>query len=527
MKKYMLVVILVLLSFGSISCYGETNGNESVEVVPEKLVVFAVADITMTDYGEEFFSTRYNIGEFSALSEKWGPESYIFYDAICSYQMNTGIEIEVYYFMQTLDLLEALKQCINTDKCPDIIIGSYAAQDYCLYSYFQDEYFADLKPLFDEDEMYSSGEYFSNILNAGMIDNKQYVFPLTFNMNVLLSSKESMQLHDLGLSEDMSYSDIITLFTESWRQEYRENNELLMMQFTNYQNAYPYGLFQASSGENIIDYETGKIILNKEYFYELSNLYESFILNDYDMTQEELTDLAGKHKGNLSYRNSKYNQIRTGVISDESPIDIFDALHEKVGCFAEGGNKTSYMHSFAAQTYYYESRYEDNQRDFVCYGIPSRGSSDEYVALVTNYGAVMANSPYVEYAYGFLKALADSQPFIFLDMSVNKVNSFSRIEEFSSLYYELYPNLGKFPPEDQPEGVNWFEDPYKITPLSENSKEYLIYLLDNISCAKLPEGLLNEIITIEIEEYIYGDTETLEQAYENVSQQLLLLGFHN
>ena len=114
---------------------------------------------------------------------------------------------------------------------------------------------------------------------------------------------------------------------------------------------------------------------------------------------------------------------------------------------------------------------------------------------------------------------------MFLDMSVNMANSFSRIEEFSSLYYEFFPELGKFPPEDELKGVNWLVDSYQLTPMSKKTGEYLMYLLDNISCAKLPEGTLNEIISEEIGQFIYGNTETLEQAYENVIDRLLILGF--
>jgi len=292
MKKVSYILIILFCLSLIVSCRNANAVFTTEEDIPEKLVVFAAADLTMTNYGEEFFSSRYNIGEFSGLSEKWGPEAYVFYDVINNFQKDTGIEVEMYYFLQTADLLKALEQCINTSKCPDIIIGSYAAQDYCLYSYFEEEYFADLTPFFEEDEIYTSGEYISNVVKAGKIGNKQYLFPLTFNMNILFSSEESMQRHDLRISEEMGYCDVISLFTESWQQANREESELLMMQFSSYQNEYPYGLFQASSGEDIIDYETGKIVLNKEYFYELAHLYESYIQNDYNLTKEELKKFA-------------------------------------------------------------------------------------------------------------------------------------------------------------------------------------------------------------------------------------------
>ena len=479
----------------------------------------------MTNYGEEFYSTRYNVGEFFSMAEKWGPEAYIFYDAMETFQKETGIGIDLYYFMQTKDLLTALEENFNNEKCPDIIVGSYTTDEYCLYSYITDGYFADMKPYFVEDELYTNGEYLTNVLNGGLIGDKQYIFPLTFNMNMFFSSKESLKSHDLWLSDEMTYSEMLTLFAESWKQESREDEEVIMMQFSNSQNTFPNALFQSASGESILDYETGEIVLDEEYFGELARLYESYLCDDYDMTREELKELAHANDGVLPYNKSKFINLKSASLNEEVSLEIFNIINEKVGCFSEGGYKSVFMHSFVAQAYYYESRYQDLEEEFVCIGIPTRGSNEGYTAQITSYGGVIANSPYIQYGYEFLKCLADSKTFMYLDVSVNKLNAVEEIQELTSLVYELYPSIGTFSPEKEPEGADWLGESYQIAPLSEDMAEYLIYLLEHIECAKLPEGTLNEIISLEIENYIFGNTNTVEEAYIKASQQLELLGY--
>lgn len=180
MKKVLILIVMILCSIIVISCNETSSGIKTQEAAPEKLIIYAAGDLMMTNYGEEFFSTRYNVGEFSSMAEKWGPEAYIFYDAIEKFQKETGIAIELYYFMQTKDLLTALEENINNEKCPDIIVGSYTTDEYCLYTYIKDGYFADIKPYFDQDELYTNGKYLTNVLKGGLIGDKQYFISDSF-----------------------------------------------------------------------------------------------------------------------------------------------------------------------------------------------------------------------------------------------------------------------------------------------------------------------------------------------------------
>ena len=179
------------------------------------------------------------------------------------------------------------------------------------------------------------------------------------------------------------------------------------------------------------------------------------------------------------------------------------------------------------QTYYYGSRFLDAEEDFVCFGIPSRMNSDNYAAQVTTFGAVLQNSNYPEYGYSFLKNLADTENWLFWDFSVNKSNINSTLDFMVNTYYELYPALGNFSPEREPEDADWLGDSYQIKPMSQESADYICNMVDNIGVARLPEFMLNDIVPKEIASYIYGNTDTKEQAYQKALQRLKSVALYN
>ena len=61
--------------------------------------------------------------------------------------------------------------------------------------------------------------------------------------------------------------------------------------------------------------------------------------------------------------------------------------------------------------------------------------------------------------------------------------------------------------------------------MSEETKEYLLNMVDHIGVASLPEGQLDVIMIEEIGEYIWGDVETVEEAYSNTLQRFAELGY--
>ena len=300
--------------------------NDTEVLVEEKdeniLVVYAAANGFHIGREDELYTTEYLLGEFPQVSEKWSEAGYIYYNAIEKYKKQTNTDIKVEYFNDTLSMLETAHNEWKNGKGPDVIIGSYTSAEYCLYPYIEAGMFTDLLPYFESDEIYSNGQYISKVLEAGLIDGRQVISPLTFNMNILYTSKERMKEHNIWLSKDMHYEDLLNVFKNGW-QEVGNQENFLMLQFTNMDNNYPYILFQSACGEEIIDYETGKITLSKETFEEWLALYQSYICNDYGMTKEELKLI--KKDGD----SSRYDKLRRSF-GNEAINDLFGVLYQKV-----------------------------------------------------------------------------------------------------------------------------------------------------------------------------------------------------
>lgn len=525
-KKIIVVAVSVMLLFFGLTwliVQKLKNDDVQYEIAEEHpLVIYLSGGIRNYGQEDEYITSWYQLGDMPETTEKWG-DAYIFRDAIEQYKQEANEEIVIQYFSTTNEMLETAYVEWKHGRGPDVLIGDYTQSEYSLYPYIQDGMFENLLPYFEQDEIYSGDQYVSKVLEGGLIGDKQLVFPLTFNMNVLFTSKERMQQHDIYLSEDMYYEDLLDLFRNGWREE-RDEDEHLMVQFTHLKthNYYPYVLFQAASGESPIDYESGEITLSKKAFLDWATLYQSYACYDYNMSRDELR-IIQKTEGLQGKKHSKFGKWD----ASGNVLERFDLLQEDVLCFAEGGNCSSFYHSFAANARYFESRMKEYNEELVCIGIPTINNPDGFSAQITTFGVVLSGTSNTLKGYEFIKTLADSEPWMYLDLTVNKNSIEKTLSDLSSSYYDYYPSLGRVsPPKGETVGVEWLGEPIKLVPMTAETKEYMEYMIHHIEVAKLPEFGLNNVITEEIEEYLWGDTETINEAYNNTIQRFVELGYH-
>lgn len=518
-RKNVIISIILMLALLFTGCRGEQGEEINIEEKnDEALIVYLVGNEALTNYGESYYQTRYSIGEFLSHALVWGEEGYMYYDAIEAFKKTSSLPVEITFFSTTAALLEQVeREKKNGEKGPDAVIGSYTCDEYCLYPYIEQEMFADLTPYFEQDEIYTGEEYFSAVLQSGAIQGGQYIFPLTFNMNILMSSRESLQQHGVALTGEETYEELAVKFTNLWNEE-RDEDEMLLMQFSNMWNDYAYVLFDAASGISLIDYETGEIQLDFDYFKRLAELYKAYLINDYAMSQDELRQMADENQGFLNEKFSRYGKISNLAVS--KMLNTFEEIHDQTVCFAEGGNSSYFMHSFAAQTGYYESRYADKGEEFVCIGIPAANPAQGYAAQVTSWGAVIKDAQNEEAGYQFIKCLADTKRFMHFDVSVNRNITNETLDDLCETQYEFYPALGNFPPDRVPEGEDWIGDAYTIQPMTKESREYMEHMLTHIDRALLPEWELHRCMTRAIENYIFGQADSLDAAYQQAVREM-------
>lgn len=99
-------------------------------------------------------------------------------------------------------------------------------------------------------------------------------------------------------------------------------------------------------------------------------------------------------------------------------------------------------------------------------------------------------------------------------LSINREQIEESFAQLTSTTTEFYPMQGTFPPEMVPEGEDWLGSPYVIKPMSEATKAQLMDMIDRIGCGLLPDQEIRTIMLNEIQQHIWGDTDTLDAAYE-------------
>ncbi len=490
-------------------------------------------------FGDEIINpSTYSMGEFDTLQEIWGNTSHIYYDAVESYKKETGKEIQIEFFDIPEEMFEKAYEEWKTGTGPDVIIGDYVNNGCLLYPYISEGMFTDMSGYFENDALYSSGEYVEKVLEGGRIGQDQLVFPLTFNMNMLYTSEERMNKHGIWLSEDMLYEEMLTAFQNAWN-EVRDEDEYLMLDHEYYLNRYPVLLFQSASGINMIDYETGNIRLSIEDFSDWANLYESYICNEYQMSREELREFAVQNPDIwIPNEDSMLSAIIELINNAKSRDVIFDITKENTFCWANGGAWATQSNPFAVNTNYYESRMKDEDETFVPIAIPSKQNPGEYAAEIASFGVILSNSKKTDEAYEFIKALADYKHFMHLDLSVNRQVLIDTLDELSTTNFSLQLRVGGTPaPEISEEDLMnndeevqrildiYHEESYFMQALSEEAKAYLLNMVEHIGVASLPEGQLDGIIIEEIGRYIWGDVDTIENAYHNTIQRFIEMGY--
>jgi len=539
-KRVLPLVICGVIAIGIVIHFFESKDEQANVVIEDiynrPLKVYMFSHVFM---GDEFINTStYNLGEFLHLQELWGNTSHIYYDAVESYKKETGKEIQIEFFGLSDEMFEKAFEEWKNGTGPDVIIGDYVNNGCLLYPYISEGMFADMSSYFENDELYSSGEYIEKVLEGGRIGQDQLVFPLTFNMNMLYTSEERMNKHGIWLSEDMLYEEMLTVFQDAWN-EVRDEDEYLMLNHEYSGNRYPILLFQSASGINMIDYETGEIQLSVEDFTDWVNLYESYICNEYQMSREELKEFSVQNPDIWIPEKSSHLATLIELCNNAESYDVFfDITKENTFSWSNGGAWATHYHPFAANTNYYESRMKDEDETFVPIAIPSKQNPGEYAAEIASFGVVLSNSKKTDEAYEFIKALADYKHFMHLDLSVNRQVLIDTLDELSKTNFSLQLRVGGTPPPEISEEdlINNDEEVQKILDiyhiesyfmhaLSEEAKDCLLNMVEQIGVACLPEGQLDVIIIEEIGRYIWEDVDTIEEAYMNTLQRFSEMGY--
>ncbi len=536
------LILALLTSCSSASTEEQLDSSESIS--EESLVAVSELDRENTlevfvvgmpvSWGDEgnYHTTMYQMGDLGSNAYTWGEQGHIYYTELNNYQKESTLDVRITYGQS-----DGLWNYLLDGNAPDLIVSDTRADIAELMA--QGE-FLDLLPYFDKDGIYESGDYVNQVLEAGLYLDHQYVFPLTFTMNALFTSKQSLARHDLMLNSDYTFDDMVNTFATAYRDaENTDDKHFLTSTAKGSAQSTAYEIFSMSGGQAAYNPKTGKVVLDKDYFKQMAELYEAFVCYDFNMSLDEIRVAAeqeslerassAESRGlpkeeieatkNYKYLNARESNSRYCRLfySGAMISQRFELTRNAFACVSDAGDTMGIMGSTLTQAYYYESRYTDAEEDFMIIGIPEKEDPESYSATITMFGVIPSGAVHPDEAYELLKTLADADIVPLLGMSVNRDRLYASFDYFTSTYYDYY-GLQMPDMEDKIEmGAE-----YQVKPMSNETSEYLQYMVENIDHVVLPHSDEFKIIQNAVEKYIFDYDFTLDDAYDMAVSNLEL-----
>ena len=464
MKRMKRIGILLLIICLLCACSGEISEESSMALTEESVEktdpdnifrIYIFGQRTKTELPPKIpAADSYSVtGPAYVIGEHIGSDYHIYSKALEEFEQESDYTIEITY-MTTPSALYSLN---GDNSMPDVIIGSYTEEnDSSLYTMLNEIYLYDMNEFFVEDDIYDSGEYIETILEAGKVNGRQFVFPLTFTMNMLCTSEQSLERHDLKITDQSTFEDIVFEFMRLWDNTSGATDEVLVLPLAGglVPKIWPFSFFHAASGQMFSPPGLRQVTIGEDYFNSLFDICMS-----YKQTESGPLELIT-------------NAMRENCIEEG---DGFTAIQENVGCFAVGGIWSDYYQPLAAQAAYYEWQYNQLGEDFLCIGVPRYHDSTTYEAIITNFGVIPQASRHPEEAYRFIKMLADVELQPYNDLSVNRKRCEESIDKLT--FEEIVLKEG-----------------YSVEAMSKNTADHLKNMIEHIGGATLPNAGLNSDI---------------------------------
>lgn len=147
------------------------------------------------------------------------------YNKMCAEKYDESYQIEIIEFKNKDDMCTKMSTEIMAGNGPDIISLD---QKLPFEKLIENEAFLDINNLIDKDESkdkINMDEYNSVIMNVGMYGDKRYIIPLTYGIDVLVSTQERLGQFKISKNngEILTYSNISVDFSPFFSSETNYN----------------------------------------------------------------------------------------------------------------------------------------------------------------------------------------------------------------------------------------------------------------------------------------------------------------
>ncbi len=496
---YVVSVAAVIIPF-NIWKVVEEDSKKPEETDAEELDVFIVSD-AIHDYSEEEEKVRYttffSVGNFDRTGKAFGEEGFLFGDAIEKYAQKTGVHINLKWYESPYDM-EIELQKMSGSKMPDVIISNYASvEDY--YLYMDQGMFFDLMPYLEEHEMYSEDQYYTQILQGGELNQKQYIMPILFSVDAVMGSTETLNKFAIHLNEIENHTQLMDALIYAQNQE---TDGMVAFQGNQASSQYLPHIIYSASGEEWIDYESMSVSLDQTRFERMCTFYEQYLNEQFEEGEIQKGE-------DIPWGESKELQIKIVTMTTEEGVQI-DSFLGDIGSIVNGGSSMQLtLHSAAAHAWFYESHYADREEEFQIKALPNEKGTA--TAHITYFGGVYRSAENPKVAFDFLKYLMDTEVDAFFGLSVNKENAAKQLEYLTNTSYRLRPTA---PMQNQDGTIANSKLDYVVQPMSVKTKEILEGIIDDVAVASLPNWPVYAILEEQLQKYAKGEIDQTE-AYQN------------
>lgn len=519
-QKKLFFILFLILVIGTISaCYVTHSNSDQSEMTntekqsePLSVYVMGISNSYTDSEGEKIeYASAVTLGLETTIYMPGYTQGNVMIQALLDYGKESNTEIEITGFSASPPMLEKLNEAKQQGTAPDLVIVIKQFSDDFHASWLEllkESAFEDLTPYLN----LASDQYYHTVLRCGRFKEKQYIVPLLFDLNGVITSEEFLDT----IGQDFPDQDTSLEEWIHWLQEIcialqTDSETLALYEATSVRESYLLNVLVAAAGLYGLEDSSS---ITPETMAMVLEMMRDFLEQDF-MTIPGYEEKS--YAENSSSMQAKYRRLSGGPSFAEDPLYKRNML----GVLLNGGcGGTMINSSFIMQAYAMESFYEEENQTICVGGIPLLGSPRQYAASARILAFCPAGSDQVEEAGDLVQYLMDYDYAPEIGISINRQQVEKDLEELTHTSKELYiqPVYDPFAQEAVQEEM-FNQSKVMFAPMSEAVAEQLRYLLDHIEGASLPSHRWEVEAQEQLEAYYMGKV-SIEKAATIICETL-------
>lgn len=255
MKKFILILLSVLMIFQLAGC-----GDKVEQNISEEDKMKGELSIYYIDYSDQYDKLQSNNFSLTILLN----------DMKNQYK---NLKINPTAFPSHEEFMTQVSTELNVGKGPDLFLMDYANK-LNINKLAKNGTIVNMTPYIKNDKTFDIKNYYEPVINAGKINGKQYVLPISFSYTNLFTTKECLKENNVNLEKGYTYKDVLNAISKSINKADEDNQTIPLAQILN-RNDYVTMLLIAFSIP-VIDYNKDKVILDKDMFREIADFTKKY-----------------------------------------------------------------------------------------------------------------------------------------------------------------------------------------------------------------------------------------------------------